>query len=138
MSTALSVQVDTPRGVVGMFLEGLTTRDFDRLTAALDSGVRFRALLPRGLSECHGPSDAAALFRSWYKNAEAFEVIATTVSEVGGRLQMTWRFRLHPAPFDIGDGWHVIEQQVFADAGDTIDALDLLCSGFHAEHAAGS
>ena len=133
MSTALSVQVDTPRGVVGRFLEGLTTRDYDRLTSALDPGVRFRALLPRGLSECHGPSDAAALFRSWYENAEAFEVIATTVSEVGGRLQMTWRFRLRPAPFEIGDGWHVIEQHAFADVTERIDALDLVCSGFRAE-----
>ena len=37
--------------------------------------------------------------------------------------------RLRPAPFGIGDGWHVIEQQAYPDAMDTIDALDL-CSGF--------
>jgi lipoate-protein ligase B len=35
------------------------------------------------------------------------------------------------AEFGIGAGWHVIEQQVYADAGDTIESLDLLCSGFH-------
>ena len=40
------------------------------------------------------------------------------------------------APFDIGDGWHVIEQQAYANAGDTIESLDLLCSGFHAEQGA--
>ena len=34
------------------------------------------------------------------------------------------------APFGIGDGWHVIEQQAYADAAETIDSLDLLCSGF--------
>ena len=134
MSThALSVAADTPRSVIGMFLEGLTTRDYDRLTSALDPRVRFRALLPGGPSECNGPSDATGVFRSWYENAEAFDVVATTVGEVGGRLQMTWRFRLRPAPFDIGDGWHVIEQHAFADVTERIDALDLVCSGFRAE-----
>jgi nitroreductase len=30
-------------------------------------------------------------------------------------------------------GWHVIEQHAYADAADTMEALDLLCSGFHVE-----
>ena len=46
---------------------------------------------------------------------------------------MTWRIRLRPAPFEIGDGWHLIEQHVFADIADRIEALDLVCSGFRAE-----
>jgi hypothetical protein len=29
--------------------------------------------------------------------------------------------------------WHVIEQHAFADVADTIEALDLVCSGFPAE-----
>lgn len=134
MSThALSFEVDTRRSAIDMFLEGLTARDYTQLTAALDPVVRFRALLPGGPSEWHGPSDAAGVFRSWYENADAFEVVATTVGEVGGRLQMAWRFRLRPAPFDIGEGWHVIEQHAFADVTERIDALDLVCSGFRAE-----
>jgi hypothetical protein len=128
----LHVHVD-PRSIVDRFLEGLTTRDYATLTAALDPSVRFRALLPPGPSEWHGPTDAAQVFRSWYENADAFEVVDTTVGEVAGRLQMTWRFRLRPAPFDIGDGWHVIEQHAFADVTERIDALDLVCSGFRAE-----
>jgi hypothetical protein len=48
---------------------------------------------------------------------------------------MSWRLRVRPAPFDSGDGWHVIEQQAYADAGDVIDAIDLLCSGFRAENS---
>jgi hypothetical protein len=67
------------------------------------------------------------------RDADAFEVVDTTVGEVAGRLQMTWRFRLRPAPFDIGDGWHVIEQHAFADVTERIEALDLVCSGFRAE-----
>ena len=53
-----------------------------------------------------------------------------TVGEVGGRLHLSWRLRVRPAPFGIGDDWHVIEQQAYADAAETIDSLDLLCSGF--------
>ena len=70
-------------------------------------------------------------FSSWFGDADGFELIDGTVGEVGGRLHLSWRFRLRPAPFGIGDSWHVIEQQAYADAGETIDALDLLCSGFH-------
>ena len=55
------------------------------------------------------------------------------VGEVGGRLHLAWRIRLRPAPFGIGDGWHVIEQHAFADADDAIATLDLLCSGFNPE-----
>ena len=130
----LPVEVEATT-ILGMFLEGLTTRDYTRLTAALDPSVRFRALLPGGPSEWHGPSDAAQVFRSWYEHADAFEVVDTTVDEVAGRHQMTWRFRLRPAPFDIGDGWHIIEQHAFADVTERIDALDLVCSGFRAERA---
>jgi hypothetical protein len=122
-----------PRSIVGEFLQGLTTRDYATLTSALDASVRFRALLPSGPSEWHGPSDAAGVFRSWYEHADAFEVVEVTVGEVAGRVQMTWRFRLRPAPFEIGDDWHIIEQHAFADVTDRIDVLDLVCSGFRAE-----
>jgi hypothetical protein len=118
-----------------MFLEGLTARDYTRLAATMDRGVRFRALLPPGPSEWQGRAEAADVFRSWFGEAEDFEVVDATVGEVAGRLQLTWRVRLRPAPFDIGDGWHVIEQHAFADVGDTIEALDLVCSGFRAERS---
>jgi hypothetical protein len=133
----LPADVDA-RSIVASFLQGLTTRDYAKLTAALDPSVRFRALLPRGPSEWHGPSDTAQVFRDWYENAENFEVVETTVREVCGRHQMTWRFRLRPAPFDIGDGWHIIEQHAFADVTGRIDALDLVCSGFRAEQQGAS
>ena len=46
----------------------------------------------------------------------------------------SWRLRVHPTPRG-DDRWHVIEQQAYANAGDTIESLDLLCSGFHAEQS---
>ena len=119
--------------IAGMFLEGLTTRDYERLAATLDQGVRFRALLPPGPSEWHGRAEAAEVFRSWFGQSDRFEVVDATVGEIAGRLQMTWRIRLRPAPFDIGDGWHLIEQHAFADVAETIETLDLVCSGFRAE-----
>ena len=76
------------------------------------------------------PDDVTAAFTSWFGDAADFELIDATVGEVGGRLHLSWRLRVRPAPFGIGDGWHVIEQQAYADAAETIDSLDLLCSGF--------
>ena len=76
------------------------------------------------------PSRSLRAFTSWFGDAHDFELIDATVGEVEGRLHLSWRLRVRPAPFGIGDGWHVIEQQAYADAADTIDSLDLLCSGF--------
>jgi hypothetical protein len=119
--------------VGGVFLEALSKRDFDELAATLGPNVRFRALLPPGPMEWHGPQDATEAFRSWFGEPDDFELVDASVGEVGGRLHLSWRLRVRPAPFGIGDGWHVIEQHAYADADATIDSLDLLCSGFNAE-----
>jgi hypothetical protein len=73
------------------------------------------------------------VFSSWFGDARDFDLVDAAVGEVGGRLHLSWRVRVRPAPFGIGQGWHVIEQQTYADAGDRIRSLDLLCSGFHPE-----
>ena len=119
--------------VGGIFLEALANRDFDQLAATLGSGIRFRALLPPGPMEWQGPEAVTEAFRSWFGESDEFELVDATVGEVGGRLHLSWRLRVRPAPFGIGDGWHVIEQQAYVDATDDINALDLLCSGFHAD-----
>ncbi len=119
--------------IAGAFLECLTARDYGRLAATLAQGVRFRALQQGGPSEWHGRAAAADVFHSWFGAADRFEIVDATVGEIAGRLQMTWRIRLRPAPFDIGEGWHLIEQHAFADVAETIEALDLVCSGFRAE-----
>jgi hypothetical protein len=125
--------------VGGVFLEALATRDYQQMASTLSGGVRFRAMLPPGPMDWNGADEVAGVFMSWFGEAEDFEVIDATVGEVGGRLHLSWRLRVRPAPFGIGDGWHVIEQQAYADAADTIDTLDLLCSGFRpdrvSEHA---
>jgi hypothetical protein len=119
--------------VGGIFLEGLANRDYERLAASLEPTVRFRALLPPGPMEWDGAAAVADAFSSWFGDAEEFELLDATVGEIGGRLHLSWRLRVRPAPFGIGEGWHVIEQQAYADAGRAIESLDLLCSGFKAE-----
>jgi hypothetical protein len=121
--------------VGGVFLEALANRDYPRMATTLGPAVRFRAMLPPGAMDWSGPEEVTGAFSSWFGSAEEFELVDATVGEVGGRLHLSWRLRVRPAPFGIGDGWHVIEQQAYADAGDTIEALDLLCSGFHAERS---
>jgi hypothetical protein len=122
--------------VGGLFLEALATRDYERLATTLGPAVRFRALLPPGPMEWQGPESVTDAFRSWFGGAEDFELVDATVGEIGGRLHLSWRIRVRPAPFGIGEGWHVIEQQGYADAIDSIETLDLLCSGFHPDRAA--
>lgn len=122
--------------LAGSLLERLTARDFERLADTLDPDVRFRALLPSGAAEWHGRDAATAALRSWFGDADQFDVVDATVGEVAGRLQLVWRIRLRPAPFDIGDGWHLIEQHAFVDTTDRISALDLVCSGFRPEPGA--
>jgi hypothetical protein len=116
--------------VGGVFLEALTARDYQQMASTFSGDVRFRAMLPPGPMDWNGADEVAAVFTSWFGGAEDFELIDASVGEVGGRLHLSWRLRVRPAPFGIGDGWHVIEQQAYADAAETIDTLDLLCSGF--------
>ena len=118
----------------GVFLEALANRNYAKLAATLDPTVRSRAMLPPGPMDWEGSEAVAEAFSSWFGGADDFELVDATVGEVGGRLHLSWRLRVRPAPFGIGDGWHVIEQQAYADASEAIEALDLLCSGFQAEH----
>jgi hypothetical protein len=119
-----------------VFLEALAARDYQQMVTTLSGAVRFRAMLPLGPMDWNGADEVAAVFTSWFGEAEDFELIDATVGEVGGRLHLSWRLRVRPAPFGIGDGWHVIEQQAYADATETIDTLDLLCSGFRPDPVA--
>jgi len=121
--------------VGGVFLEALANRDFERLAETLAPQVRFRAMLPPGPMDWEGADTVSDVFGSWFGEAEEFELIDATVGEVSGRLHLSWRLRVRPAPFGIGDGWHVIEQHAYAEAAETIDTLDLLCSGFRPDSA---
>lgn len=115
--------------VGGLLLEALAVRDFDRMADCFTPGATMRALIPPGLSECEGASQIVDSIRSWFGGATEFEVLDGTVGEIGGRVHVSWRLRMHPTPWG-DDSWHVIEQQAYLRAGQQIEAIDLLCSGF--------
>lgn len=116
----------------GLLLEALARRDFDGMLGCLAPAATMRALLPSGLAECDGAPAVVDRLRAWFGGAQEFEVLAGTVGEVGGRMHLAWRLRMHPTPWG-DDDWHVIEQQAYVDAADRIDAIDLVCSGFRAD-----
>jgi HD-GYP domain-containing protein (c-di-GMP phosphodiesterase class II) len=107
-------------------------RDFDRMPDCFEPTATMRALLPSGPTEVQGATQIVESLRTWFGGADEFEVLDGTVGEVGGRLHVAWRLRLHPTPWG-DDAWHVIEQQTYLRAGEHIDAIDLLCSGFQPE-----
>jgi hypothetical protein len=124
---------ETPRwSVGGLLLEALARRDFDGLAACFAPAATMRALLPSGFVEYAGAEAIVERMRGWFGGAEEFEVLDGTVGEVGGRMHLAWRLRMHPTPAGRA-GWHVIEQQAYVDALDRIDAIDLVCSGFRAD-----
>jgi hypothetical protein len=115
--------------VGGLLLEALAARDFTQMADCFEPAATMRALLPRGLTECRGTTQIVDKVQSWFGAAEEFEVLDGTVGEVGGRVHVAWRLRLRPTPSG-DEAWHVIEQQAYLRAGERIDAIDLLCSGF--------
>jgi hypothetical protein len=119
----------TPWSVGGLLLEALAARDFDRLSDCFEPEATLRALLPSGPAQSDGAVEIVERIRTWFGGAEAFEVLDGTVGEVGGRMHVSWRLRMHPTPWG-DDAWHVIEQQAYLQAGERIDSIDLLCSGF--------
>jgi hypothetical protein len=126
-------QTATGSSVGGLLVEALAARDFTRMSECFGPGATMRALLPPGLVECEGAAQIVENIRSWFGGAEEFELLDRTIGEVGGRLHVSWRLRLRPTPWG-DDAWHVIEQQTFLQAGERIDSIDLLCSGFQPEN----
>ena len=115
------------------FIDALIDGDFAGLGACLDEAVRMRALVPSGPREVGGRAAATDLLRRWFGEADTRLPMARTVEPLADRTHLSWRVRLHGA-----GGWRLIEQHAYADVTDgRISRLDLLCSGFHPEPAAG-
>jgi hypothetical protein len=119
--------------MAGSFLESLAVQDFARLRDVLDADARMRALLPAGLREWAGSGAIAGAFARWFGDTREFDLVEATVGEVGDRLHLQWRLRLRAER--LGDGWFIVEQQVYADTGPAgrIGQLDLLCTGYRPE-----
>lgn len=109
------------------FLDALTARNFPAAQALLAEGVRFRMLVPPGFMTDEGADATIGWLRSWFADADPFQVETASVDVVEGRVALTYRFRLRGA-----DGWRLIEQHLMLDVGadGRVEAIDLLCSGF--------
>jgi hypothetical protein len=130
-TTTAAPGLDVPLfSVAGAFLEGLASQDIARILGTLEADAHMRALVPVGLKEWHGTEEIGATFRRWFVDVEEFELVEAVVGEIGPRLHLRWRARVQ-AQWR-GDGWFVVEQQVYADTGPDgrIARLSLLCSGF--------
>jgi hypothetical protein len=119
--------------VAGAFLDALAAQNFARVAATLDDAAHLSALLPHGLAAWDGPDQISAAFRRWFGEVDRFELVDAVIGAVGPRLHLRWRVRVQAEAR--GEGWLVIEQQVYADAGSDglLTRLALLCSGFHPE-----
>lgn len=119
-----------PFVAAGRLLESLAAQDFAALERTLAPTATLRALLPRGPMEWEGAPAIAERFAFWFGDTTAFELVDATVGEVGGRVHLRWRIRLQLER--LGEGWFVVEQQVYADADDTgvLADLNLLCTGY--------
>jgi SnoaL-like domain len=128
VASAITAGIEPRWEVAGQFLDALARRDFPELESCLDTNVRFRALVPRGVLEANGAVQAVALFRKWFGQDHTFEVIDAAIGQVGERLYMRWQVRI--GPFGDPSSFRLVEQHAFAAARERIEALDLLCSGF--------
>jgi hypothetical protein len=112
-----------------VLVDGLSNRDFDLMAACLAPDVRFRCLLPRGLVEVVGADRAVDHFRRWFGGDDVFEVLDASVGQIGPRIYLRWRVRMHPVGTPTDE--RVVEQHLFTTGNEVIRTLDLLCSGFH-------
>ncbi|ABL79472.1 MULTISPECIES: sulfurtransferase TusA family protein [unclassified Nocardioides] len=116
-----------PRDVATVFLNALTARDFTTARTVLADDLAMRMLVPPGFMTDEGGDAAIGWFSSWFTDADAFQVEASSAEEVEGRAAVAYRLRLHKP-----NGWYLIEQHLMLDVGadDQVTAIDLLCSGF--------
>jgi len=118
--------------VAAQLIDTLTRRDLAGLAACFETDVRMRAVTPRAVLDLSGPQAVSAKFEEWFGGTDGFEVQDCSVGMVGSRQYVRWLVRMWP-PADPG-GSRVVEQHAFLRGTDRVEALDLLCSGFHLEH----
>jgi hypothetical protein len=120
-----------------VFVGRLATGDFEGLGELLEPDVELQALLPDGLHTWQGPHRVTRAFVRWFGGVDRYELLRAAVGNVGPRLQLEWRARVHGGPY--GDEDFVVEQHVYADPGPSgrIQGLAMLCSGFVREQPDG-
>lgn len=129
----MSTQPSSATNAGTRLIAALADRDFRRLAGTLTPAVRMRALIPPGLVEISGAEAAAARFSAWFGDAKEFELIGSGSKPVADRVHVFYRLRVRQPN---GSAKLVEQHLLCACAGDQIDALDLICSGFRPDVAA--
>ena len=112
---------------------GIAAQDEAAIAACFADDAEVRALVPPGLRERRGASEAGALIAGWFRDSTSLELVAADVADVADRLHISYRF----AGVEDGERY-VVEQQLYCRVrDDKIERADLLCSGFR-PHAASS
>ena len=107
-------------------VQAIAAQDEAAIAACFCRDATFRALTPNGVRERAGANETAALIAAWFGDSTVIDLVDTRTDEVGGRLQVTYRFE------GVEEGQpYVVQQELFCtlDHG-KIAAADLLCSGF--------
>jgi hypothetical protein len=114
--------------VVGrQLVAAIAAHDSSALVECFTDDVELRALIPPGLRERAGATDAAALVASWFADSTELELVASGTDDVGDRLHISYRFE------GVEDGEpYVVEHHLYCvlDERGLIQRADLLCSGF--------
>jgi len=114
-----------PLGV--SFLEALRVRDFEALASCLHPRVQLRALHPGSAAVRMGGPAVAACFRGWLGGGERADLVRASTWEVGGRLVVSYRMRLHREGVAVE-----VEQHLHCDVVDQrLGAIDLLSTDTH-------
>jgi len=114
------------------FMAALSVRDFERLETSFHEGVQFCTFTPRGIRGGYGAAEATGWLRRWFGEADEFEVLDSSVKQVGDHLHIAYCFdvRKHGK-------WQTIEQHGYCTVSNSqIDAMFLVSSGFRPEHTA--
>ena len=89
--------------------------------------MELRALVPPGLRERSGATDAAALVAGWFADSTELDLVDSSAGEVGDRVHVSYRFE------GVEEGEpYVVEHHLYCtlDERGLIERADLLCSGF--------
>ncbi len=104
----------------------IAAQDEAALADCFARDVEFHALVPSGLRERTGATEAASLMSQWFGDSTELHLLDSRSEQVGDRLHISYRF----AGVEEGDAY-VVEQQLYCLVGDgKISRVDLLCSGF--------
>jgi TusA-related sulfurtransferase len=117
--------------VLERMVDALQTGDRAGLESVFTEDVSLRASLPHRDVERSGAADAADLMLSWFSGRGEIKRIGFAISSVADIGHVSYRFAVHDPGSDL-----VIEQKAYCRfAGDRIDSIRLLCSGFRATGA---